>query len=226
VLPRGGVAYLSGVPRESDVAVSAVAKSMATLGRTLEQLQLSPAHVVQLKVFLRPASSAADTLRELQKFFPGQLTPPVVFVEWLAAPQAEIELIAQLPPTDQAAAPVEYYTPPDVRPAPTFSRVALVRGTRQIFTSGLFARAAGRGEDQVRDLFAQLQTILEQTGSDMLHLAKASYFVCDADASRGFDVVRPIAFDPWHPPAASLLMVHGVGRAGRTLTMDMIAVGK
>ena len=226
VLPRGGVAYLSGVPRESDVAVPAVAKSMSALGKTLERLQLSPAHVVQLKVFLRPVSSAEDTLRELKTFFPGQMTPPVVFVEWNAAPDVEIELIAELPPTDKPAEAVQYYTPPDVRPAPTFSRVALVRSQRQIYMSGLFARAAGNGEEQARNLFAQLQTILDQTGSDMQHLAKASYYVCDADASRGFDVVRPIAFDPLRPPAASLVMVHGVGQAGRTLTMDMIAVCK
>jgi len=226
VLPAGGVAYLSGVPRESDVAVPAVAKAMATLMKTLELLQLSPAHVVQLKVFLRPASSAEDTLRELAKFFPGQMTPPVVFVEWVAVPHVEIELIAQWPPTDAAAEPVQYFTPPDVRAAPTFSRVALVRGARHIYTSGLFAREEGNGESQVRDLFAQLETILAETGSDIRHLAKASYFVCDADASRGFDVVRPIAFDPLRPPAASLVMVHGVGRAGRTLTMDVIAVGK
>jgi hypothetical protein len=49
--------------------------------------------------------------------------------------------------------------------------------------------------------------------------------VCDPDASRGFDIARPKFYDPEHPPAASLIMVHGVGQAGRTLTMDMIAVG-
>ena len=82
--------------------------------------------------------------------------------------------------------------------------------------------------DDRRAQLAQVmaETILAETGSDIRHLAKASYFVCDADASRGFDVVRPIAFDPLRPPAASLVMVHGVGRAGRTLTMDVIAVGK
>jgi len=226
VLPRGGLAYLSGVPRESDVAVPAVAKAMATLHKTLELLQLSPAHVVQLKVFLRPMSSAQDVQRELQRFYPGQMLPPVVFVEWIAAPQVEIELIAQLPPTDGPAEPIAYFTPPDVRSAPTFSRVALVRSDRQIYTSGLFAREAGRGEPQVRDLFAQLEIILHETGSDMQHLAKALYCVCDADASRGFDVVRPIAFDPLRPPAASLIMVHGVGQPDRTLTMDIIAVPK
>jgi enamine deaminase RidA (YjgF/YER057c/UK114 family) len=225
VMPRGGVAYLSGVPAEGGLAVSAVNKSMATLWKTLEQLQLSPAQVVQLKVFLRPATSAKDVLRELKKFFPDQITPPVVFVEWIALAPVEIELIAALPLTDKPAQSVQYHNPPDVRPLPTFSRVTLVRSERQIYVSGLFARSAGRGEDQARDLFDQLKTILDQTGSDMLHLAKATYYVCDDDAGRGFDRVRPQFFDPQRPPAASKVMVYGVGQAGRTLTMDMIAVG-
>ncbi|MHB8972956.1 MAG: RidA family protein [Pirellulaceae bacterium] len=225
VMPRGGVAYLSGVPAEGGLAMSAISKSMSTLWKTLEQLQLTPAQVVQVRMFLRPATSADDALRELKKFFPGQLTPPVVFVEWIALAPVEIELIVQLPLTDKPAQSVQYYNPPDVRPLPTFSRVALVRSERQIYVSSLFARAAGRGEEQANDLFAQLKTILDQTGSDMLHLAKATYYVCDDDAGRGFDKARPLFFDPQRPPAASKVMVYGVGQAGRTLTMDMIAVG-
>lgn len=225
VLPRGGVAYLSGVPAEGGLALSAVSKSMSALWKTLAQLNLSPAQVVQLKVFLRPATSADEALRELKAFFPGQITPPVVFVEWIALAPVEIELIAALPLTDKPAPSVQYYNQPDVRPLPTFSRVALVRSERQVYISGLFARAAGRGEEQARDLFAQLQVILDQTGSDMLHLAKATYYVCDDDAGRGFDRVRPLFFDPQRPPAASKVMVYGVGQSGRTLTMDMIAVG-
>ncbi len=224
VLPPGGVAYLSGVPAEGGLAVSAVNKSMSTLWNTLEQLQLSPAHVVQLKVFLRPALSADEALRELKEFFPGQLTPPVVFVEWIALAPVEIELIAQLPPSDKPSENVQYYNPPDVRPAHTFSRVALVRSPRQIYVSGLFAREPGRGEQQAGDLFEQLRTVLDQTGSDMLHLAKATYYVSDDDAGRGFDRVRPRFFDPQRPPAASKVMVYGAGQAGRSMTMDMIAV--
>ncbi|MHB8863768.1 MAG: RidA family protein [Pirellulaceae bacterium] len=226
VMPRGGVAYLSGVPAEGGLAVSAISRSMATLGKILEQLQLSPAQVVQLKVFLRPATAAEEALGELKKFFPNQIMPPVVFVEWIALAPVEIELIAHLPLTDPPAEPVQYYNPPDVRPLPTFSRVALVHSERQIYVSSLFARAAGRGEQQADDLFAQLKTILEQTGSDMQHLAKATYYVCDDDAGRGFDRVRPRFFDPQRPPAASKVMVYGVGQAGRTLTMDMIAVAR
>jgi enamine deaminase RidA (YjgF/YER057c/UK114 family) len=225
VLPRGGVAYLSGAPAEGGLAVTPVARSMSALWKTLGQLKLSPAHVVQLKVFLRPATSADEVLGELKKFFPGQITPPVVFVEWLALPPIEIELIAQLPTRDKPAQSVQYYNSPDVRPLQTFSRVALVRSRRQVYTSGLFSRAPGRGEGQARDVFAQLQAILDQTGGDMRHLAKATYYVCDDDAARGIDRLRLGLFDPACPPAASKLMVHGVGKSGRTLTMDMIAVG-
>lgn len=225
VMPRGGVAYLSGVPEEGGLTSPALSRSMSILMRTLGQLKLSPAHVVQLKVFLKPATAADEVLSELKKFFPGQSVPPVLFVEWIAQVPVEIELIAQLPLTGKPAQSVDYYTPPDVRPAHTFSRAALVRTERQIYISGLFARAAGKGEAQAGDLFDQLKVILDKTGSDMFHLAKASYYVVDDDAGRGFDRVRPRFFDPQRPPAASKVTIHGVGMAERTLTMDMIAVG-
>jgi enamine deaminase RidA (YjgF/YER057c/UK114 family) len=225
VLPRGGVAYLSGVPAEAGLTVSAVDKSMSTLWELLGELSLSPTQVVQLKVFLRPASSADEVLRELKKYFPDQMTPPVVFVEWLAPPPIEIELIAQLPLTDEGAPGVQYYNPPEVRPMQVFSRVALVRTDRQIYISSLFSRTAGRGQKQALDVFDQLQAILEQTGSDLRHMAKATYYVCDDDSARGMDRVRLWRYDQDRPPAASKCMVHGVGQSGRSLTLDMIAVG-
>jgi enamine deaminase RidA (YjgF/YER057c/UK114 family) len=151
----------------------------------------------------------------------------VVFVEWLAAVPVEIELIAQLPQMGEAAAApaVEYYNPPDVIPSPSFSRVALVHSQRQIFVSGLFSRATGKGEAQADDVFEQLEAILEKAGGDTLHLAKATYYVNDDDASRGIDKARAALLDPRRPPAASKVTVHGVGQPGRTLTVDMIAVG-
>ena len=112
-----------------------------------------------------------------------------------------------------------------MKPSPAFSRVALVRTERQIYISGLSARDAGDGEAQARDVFDQLQAILAKTGSDMRHLAKATYYVSDDDASRGLDKMRPEFFVPQRPPAASKVTVHGVGQSDRTLTMDMIAVG-
>ena len=62
------------------LAMSAAAQSLSTLLERREPLELSAADVVQVKVFLTPATSADAALREVKRFFPGRLTPPVVFV--------------------------------------------------------------------------------------------------------------------------------------------------
>lgn len=230
VLPPGGVAYLSGQPDEGGLAASAVARSMAGLMKTLGHLKLSPRHVVQMKVFLRPATSADEVRREVRKFFPGQIAPPIVFVEWLASVPLEIEMIAQYPlshlqPGTRLGGDVVYFTPPEVRPSNTFSKVAVLQTDRQIYISGLYARVPSRGEPQAVYVFDQLQEVLAKAGSDMRHLIKATYYVSDDDAARWVDRARPRYYDPDRPPAASKIMVHGVGQTGRTMTVDMIAVG-
>ena len=225
VLPAGGVVYLSGQADKSGRA-EATANSLRALFDRLDQLNLDRSHVVQLKVFIDSATAADEVLREVQRVFSGQLIPPVVFVEWIASAPVEIEMIAQ---SSHSAGPssesVRYYNPPDVKASPTFSRVALVESDRQIYISGLTSRATGNGEEQTRDVFDQLQGILSLAGSDLLHLAKATYYVSDDDASNMLNQIRPEFYDPARPPAASKAMVHGVGRPQRTLMLDMIAVG-
>jgi enamine deaminase RidA (YjgF/YER057c/UK114 family) len=225
VIPPGGVVYLSGQPDKSPLA-EAAAKSLTTLLEIVDQLKLERSQVTHVKVFIESATAADEVLDEVKRHFPGQLTPPVVFVEWIASAPVEIEMIVRLPSAGvESAEPVRYYTPPGVKPSPTFSRVAVVQTGRQIFVSGLFAREPGDGEAQVRDVFAQLEQILSATGSDLRHLAKATYYVSDDDASTMLNKLRPEFYDPERPPAASKVTVHGVGRSDRTLTMDMIAVG-
>ena len=224
VLPPGGVAYLSGQPEDGTVTELAVDRSMSQLMKTMDHLKLSPEHVVRIKVFLRPMTSADGVLAELKKFFPEGATPPVVFVEWLASVPVEIEMVAQLPSMDKSADNVEFFTPPEVRPSTIFSKAALVNTDRQIYISGQYAKVPSRGEPQAKHVFQQLQEILTKTGSDMRHMVKATYYVCDHDAARWVDRTRPKVFDPKRPPAASKVRVHAMGMEGRTMTVDMIAV--
>ncbi|TWU31189.1 RidA family protein [Novipirellula artificiosorum] len=233
VLPAGSIAYLSGQPDAGGLTESATTRSMSKLIATLEHLKLSPQHVVQVKVFLKPMTSAEAVQAELSTFFPDQMTPPVVFVEWLASMPVEIEMIAQLPSPSKSAqserpsaSSVEYFTPPEVRPSHTFSKVALMRADKQIYLSGLYAHQPSRGEPQAVDLFDRLQLVLAKTGSDMRHLVKATYYVSDDDAARWIDRTRPRLFDPTRPPAASKVMIHGVGLPQRTMAVDMIAVAQ
>jgi enamine deaminase RidA (YjgF/YER057c/UK114 family) len=224
VMPRGGVAYFSGRPDEGGLTTSAVTKSMTALMKMLEQVKLSPTDVVQLKVFLKPASAADDVMGELKKFFPGQMVPPVLFIEWLTTIPVEIEMVARLPADKKAASSLVHYNPPDCVSFPSFSRIALVYTDRQIYIGGLFGE--GKGEEEGLDLFAKLGNVLSKAGSDVQHMAKASYYATDDLSARFFDKARSKFLDPRCPPAASKVNVHGVGQAGRTMTLDMIAVGK
>lgn len=230
VLPRGGVVYLSGHPEKGSLA-EAAAKSLSTLLQIAAELELERSHIVQLKVFVQPASAADEVLAEIKRQFSGQLVPPVVFAEWIATAPVEIEMILHQPLAGGGSGEtVAYRTPAGMKASPTFSRVALVQTERQIYTSGLTARTAGDGEVQVRDVFAQLQQLLDATGSDLRHLVKATYYVSDDDRTEGsssalLNKLRPEYYDPQRPPAASKVRVHGVAQTDRTLTMDMIAVG-
>lgn len=225
VLPPGGVVYLSGHPDKSPLP-EAAGKSLAALLEIGDQLKLAPSQVVAVKAFVQSAADAEVVRTELKKAFPGQIAPPVTFVEWIATAPVEIEMVVSLPLGEsRPAEPVRYYTPPKAKASPTFSLVALVQTPRQIYISGLSARAAGNGEAQVRDVFEQLKAILAESGSDLLHLAKGTYYVSDDDSSEMLNKLRPEYFDPKRPPAASKVTVHGVGQAERGLTLDMIAVG-
>jgi enamine deaminase RidA (YjgF/YER057c/UK114 family) len=230
VLPRGGLVYLSGHPEKGPLAAAA-AKSLKALLGIVDELQLDRAQIVQLKVFVQPAAAADEVLAEIKRQFPGQLVPPVAFVEWIATAPVEIEMVLHQPLSGgDSAETVAYVTPAGMKASPTFSRVAVVRTDRQIYISGLSARAAGEGEAQVRDVFAQLQQLLDATDSDLRHLVKATYYVSDDDRTEGsssalLNKLRPEYYDPQRPPAASKVRVHGVALTDRTLTMDMIAVG-
>ena len=226
VLPRGGVAYLSGQPADGGLTESAVTRSMSALMKTLGYLNLSPKQVVQVKVFLRPATSADEVRHEVQKFFPGQPTPPLVFVEWLAAAAGRDRNDRPVDRRRHAHARGQRgRTTPRPRSGPRTPSARWPwcgpsgRSTCPACTRGIQPRRAP-GRRHLRAIARDP----DQTGSDMRHLVKATYYVSDDDAARWIDRTRPLVFDPTRPPAASKLMVHGVGMAGRTMTVDMIAV--
>ncbi len=224
VCPQGGLVFFSGQPDKSPLP-GAVEKSMQALFETAQNLHVEKKDILQIRVFLQPISEAPAVLNELRKAFPEGATPPVIFVEWIATAPVEIEMVARLPAQAELGGDfVLFYNPPGVKPSPTFSRVALVRGDRFIFFPGLISRKDGSGAEQVDDVFAQLTEGLKLTGSDTRHLVRATYYVVDKDARDAVDAVRKKLYDPERPPAASKVTIRGVGQAGRTVGIDMIAV--
>ncbi|MFO0951919.1 MAG: Rid family hydrolase [Isosphaeraceae bacterium] len=173
---------------------------------------------------VQPMSGADAVQKEVAAYFAPATPPPLVLVEWKssAAVPIEIELIAASPGHPDVS--VEYLTPPELKPSPVFSRVARVGKRDVIYLSELYGPKKAGGREQVEAVFAQLQKILAEAGSDLKNLAKATYYVSDDDASKALNDLRPKYYDPARPPSASKATVPGVGAEGRTLTLDMIAV--
>ncbi|MCS7305773.1 MAG: Rid family hydrolase [Thermoguttaceae bacterium] len=227
VLPAGGVVYLSGQP-EKGQPVPAAKKAMETLLAMLGQMGLSPEHVVHVKVFLGPMEHAEAVQKELVAMWSKKLAPPISIVQWKSSAPVEIELVAADPakPGETVERPVHYYNPPGVEPSPRFSRAARVRSNKLIFIGTLASPQPGPGDQQVEAIFARLEELLHQNGSDLRHLVKATYYCADASSSKALDAIRLQKFDPKRPPAASKAMVSGVAIPDRTVVIDMIAAPK
>ncbi|NUQ61713.1 MAG: RidA family protein [Pirellulales bacterium] len=224
VLPWGDVVYLSGQPEKGELS-AATGKSLEVLIGTLGQLGLDRSDVVHVKAFFQPMGEADAVKQEIAKAFAGQAVPPVTLVEWTGNTPVEIEMIASaLPERTNPSETVSYYTPPGIKASPLYSRVARVRGGKTIYLSGLQARNAGSGEEQVRDVFTSLQRILKLSGGNLGHLVKATYYCADEESSAALNKIRPEFFDPQRPPAASKAMIGAPAVPGRSVTMDMIAV--
>ncbi len=220
VLPAGGVAYISGQAEKGADLRESTRKTMESLGATLKFLGVDWSHAVQLKAFVQPMSEATAVREEMGRFFAGAAVPPIVLVEWISpSVPIEIELIASVP---DAPAPIEFLAPPGMKASPVYCRVARFGAGPRIYISGLSAQ--GDAATQVREVFAQLKTALAATGSDLRHLAKATYYVSADDVSKALNELRPIYYDPQRPPAASKAMVKSTGSGSATLTLDMIAV--
>lgn len=217
VQPEGPWAIVSGraAPGEFDAAVRG---TMEQLRGDLQAVNLGFDHVVQVKAFLGDMSRADQLLRIVARTFQGT-APPLVVTEWRSGSlPVEIELVATAP----GAAGRERLTLVEPISA-RYSRVARIYGGRPIFVSGLTGTSPDPAA-QVREVFDQLRQVLAEAGSDIRHLAKATYYVSDTTADQEINTIRPTIYDHARPPAASKISVQGTGRPGKAVVIDMIAV--
>ncbi len=218
VQPDGPFVVVSGraAPGAFEAAVTG---TMEQLRGDLAGVGLDFSHVLQVKTFLGDMTKAADAQRLVAAVFDGT-PPPQVVTEWRDAGQpVEIELLAAMPSSPSGTPALTYVEPIASR----FSRLARVAGGRPVFVSGLTGADADPVA-QVREIYEHLARVLAEAGSDMRHLVKATYYVSDAGADREINEIRPTVYDEARPPAASKISVTGVGRQGRGVTIDMLAV--
>ena len=225
VMPAGCRLYVSGQAEKGQTLAEATRKTLASLSATLKHCGRTDRDVVQLKCFLNPMKSVAEAQQEIERHFAPNQLPPVTYVEWRsAAPSIEIELVAWGGPAVAANGALEFITPPGMTSSPLFSRVAKIHRGGSIFIGDLFRPGNSPAAEQAKAPFEQLKLLLEQTGSDFKHLAKATYYVTDDEVGKAHNAIRPTYYDPARPPAASKALVGSTGRAGVRYVMDMLAV--
>ena len=223
ILPAGSRLYVSG-PAEPGALREAARKTLESLTASLAHCGRTDRDVVQLKCFLTPMSSVAEVQEEIARHFGEESTPSVSFVEWRSTLPIEIELVAWAGPAKaDAQEPLEFITPPALKPSPLFSRVARIHRGGSIFFSDLFGPPSASADEQAKEPFEKLVHLLEKTGSDLKHLAKATYYVTDDEVSKAHNAIRPKYYDPSRPPAASKALVAATGRPESRYSMDMIA---
>lgn len=224
IMPKGERIYVSG-QAEPGTLMEATKKTLESLSRTLKEYGRGDKDVVQLKCFVKPMDSAGLVKEEIAKHFAGQKAPPVSYVEWKSSAPIEIELVAWGGPLEKPAAElIEFLTPTGFKASPLYCRVARIHGGGTIFFSDLFADPKADTAAQVQQPFDRLKLLLEKTGSDFKHLAKATYYVTDDEVSKAHNEIRPKFYDPVRPPAASKAAVAGTGTEGARYVMDMIAI--
>ena len=221
-LPPGDAVYVSGQAAAGDLS-SATRDTLAELVRTLEHMQLTRRNIVQIKCFLQPMGDVESVDEQIAELFADQQVPPVAHVEWISGSRPiEIELIAWAPHQPSSDS-VSYVTPPWMKPSPVFSRVSRIHGDDRLYVSELSLSADGDAGRQMHSLFSKLARLLAEGGSDMRHLAKATYYVADSGASQQLNQIRSTVYDALRPPAASKALVRDVGTSGHAMALDMIA---
>ena len=224
VMPAGrDILYVSGRAASGALA-NATLDTMRQLFDVLAHLGSAPADVVQVKAFIQPMSRWETAQNEIDRAFGDAATPPVVYAAWTSPSRAtEIELIAAAPGRQGTEETISYITPPGDQASPVYSRVARVHAGEVIYIGGIVAGDAAPAEGEVRSVLDELRRRAEAAGSNLSHLAKATYYVSGKPVSAMLNQLRPEYYLPARPPAASKISVSTIGVRDRTLLVDMVA---
>lgn len=234
IVPSGSRIYVAGQAERSASLRESTRKTLESLSATMKFMGRTDADIIQLRAFIMPMSDAAAVSEEVTRFFSPAPVPPLILVEWQSSADTpiEIELVGWGGQNAGKGPEISWATPPGMTTSPVYSRVARIDRSPSVYVSGLYADTADSalndpttGEREVKEVFQTLQRLLGQAGSDLKHLAKATYYVSpEAAANPMLNTLRPQYYDPKRPPSASKAVVSGVGADGFGLTMDMIAV--
>lgn len=221
--PAGPKVFISGKAAQGTLAVG-TRDTLKQIDDNLKFLGLTKADIVQLRGFVMPVDEIDAYYAEIKNYFGDTPIPAVTFTHWISSGYlVEIEAVVK-DTSSKPATEIEFVTPTGETSSPVYCRVCRVPAGPLIFTTGLTGEAGAESPAQVSQIFDRLKPLLAEQGSDLRHMAKATYFCADDASSSALNTLRPTLYDPQRPPAASKAIVPHVGFPGRAITLDMIAI--
>lgn len=223
VSPRGPRVIITGHGEAGKTPEEAVAKTFASLKKTLDWLGCDAKSLLRIRCYATPGLSFRKELDELL----GKEWVPIrtINVDKSSPVPLELEVIAQSPPAADNAPAVEFLTPPHLQASPVFSRVVRVNRGNWTFTSEIFNEATNPAE-QVETVFKDLTKVLKASGSDFDQLVSASYCVGDEQARQSFNTMLPKLFNPKSLPSATRASLSSAPGAKRVFSLSAIAVAR
>ncbi len=224
--------YISGQAKKGTLT-EATTKTLQSLHDSLKWMKLDSSHVVQIKLFMKPMSDSSAVYKSIKEFYNNlgvKTLPAISLVEWESGLPVEIEMVAVYPEEYKflGMTSAQYLTVPGMVASSVYCRVAVTHSRKLVYISGLYSKKslAGKGEQELRNLYSRLQQVLNKVNSSFDYMIKATYYVSDPATSGAYTPVRMELYNYMRPPAASKAAVQAVGSEGHTTTIDMIAIGK
>ncbi len=217
------IIYVSGRAAKGELS-EASSGTMQELFAVLKLLGSKPADVIQVKAFIKPMKKWEAAKQAIEASFGDSQIPPIVFVEWTSSSRAtEIEVIAAAPGKVGAKESVSYFTPPDEKASPVYSKVAQIHSDEVIYIGGTVGAVADPAGAEVKSLYSALGIISAKSGTGFRHFAKATYYVSESEVSAALNKLRPEIYDPERPPAASKVAISNLMEKERGLLIDIVA---
>lgn len=129
---------------------------------------------------------------------------------------------------------IRVLSPPELSKPVGYSHIAEVTSGKLVYISGQVALDAsgsivGKNDypAQLRQVFANLNSALQAAGTDFKHVVKLNYYIVDSvDRSQFFAYreVRDKYVDTANPPAATVVIVHGLFLPEFLVEIEAVAV--
>ncbi|MBL8238726.1 MAG: hypothetical protein JNM66_14980 [Bryobacterales bacterium] len=219
-----GLAYLSGMggvgTEGPEKVLPMLDKAIADLTRATRAAGSEAGDVLRVTCLLSGLEEIGEVRTRVAAAFPAAVLTAVQAQRLHDKSLAECEAVARL--RTKPAEALTMLNPPEMNPAATYSKGALIGAERMILTG---SQMAFRSEDKdVHLAFQRMAKTLEAAKSSMKHVAFSSLFSLSNGVTAKIRAARFDYYDKAKPPASTLLVFEGLPSMDASFAIELVAV--